>query len=117
MALFRPNTDCVIVLPGERDGYGQMQPGSRVKERCFLARVQRRSEKSTVRADSSASRGAAQENLITGQVLLAATTRAVIGAIVEAHNLKLKIVGMGERANLRGQLDHYVADVAWSAQE
>ncbi|MDR9847021.1 hypothetical protein [Herbaspirillum huttiense] len=63
-------------------------------------------EKSSVRADSSASRGNAMENEATSVILLAPKTQARIDDIIEVAGSKLRIMGRQPRYDVTGRLDH-----------
>ena len=60
--MFRPNQNCQIQKSsGKTDVYGMPVPGRKVNERLAVIELNLMAVKSSVRADSSASRGNAQE--------------------------------------------------------
>jgi hypothetical protein len=106
--MFRPTLPCKIQLAsGKNDVRGQPIPGVLVAEKCAIVKLVISNEKSSVRADSSASRGNAQEMEATSVILLGAATRARIDdiIIVAGHQLRIKSMQMRYDASMR--LDHY----------
>lgn len=117
MSLFRPNLDCVVVQSSGKDVYGQPKPATRFKERCAVVRLQTTSLKSSVRADSSASRGSAQELVADTLLLLSKNTHARIDDVIEVAGKKLRVIGIHPRYDLLGALDHHeVEAMTWRIQ-
>lgn len=104
--LFIPNQRCVIVKMGDMDVYGQKHVVSRITEECAILRSKSISTKSSVRADSSASRGNARELTADYWMILMPNTQAEIGDLIEFGGLRLKIVFMHPRYSIRGEHDH-----------
>ncbi|WKZ86340.1 hypothetical protein N5B55_05140 [Ralstonia pickettii] len=117
--MFRPNKTCIVTLASSKsDVYGRPLPGRKVRERCSVVFLNQRQQQTSVRADSSASRGNAQEAAADAKLLFATTTKAAINDIVEVAGAVLKISGMHPRFNVRGDLDHYEVDAhIWSQDE
>ncbi len=106
--MFLPNQNCRIQLSsGKTDVYGQPTPSTFVRERCTVVKLVITNEKSSIRADSSASRGNAMELEAESVILLPKTTKARIDDIIEVENCKLRIMGLSPRRDLQGRLDHY----------
>lgn len=115
--MFRPNTNCVIGKTGSVDVYGQRATGKLYKERCAVVTFEIQNIQSSVRADSSASRGAAQEEVANVVVLLSKTTVAAIEDTLTVAGRTLKIATIEPRFNVLGKLDHYrVKCETWSKQ-
>lgn len=114
--MFRPNLPCRIQLSsGKNDVYAQPIPGSQVSERCAVVKLIISNEKSSVRADSSASRGNAMEEEAMSVILLQSTTKANIDDIVEVSGVKLRIKAKHARYDVSGRLDHYeIQATFWS---
>lgn len=105
--MFIPNQKCRIQLSsGKTDVHGQPLPGRYVTEGCSVVKLVVTNEKSSVRADSSASRGNAMENEANSVILLAAKTQARIDDIIEVAGHKLRIMGRQPRYDVTGRLDH-----------
>lgn len=114
--MFKPNLTCRIqIASGKTDVYAQPLPARYVTERCSIVRLQAVNVKSSVRADSSASRGSARELEVDSVILLTAGTKAGIDDVIEITGFKLKISGMFPRHDANGRLDHYqVQATIWS---
>lgn len=114
--MFRPNLNCRIQLAsGKNDVHGQPIPGRFVRERCAVVKLIISNEKSSVRADSSASRGNAMEEEAVSVILLQTITQAKIDDIIEVSGVKLRIVGRQPRYDVNGRLDHYeIHATMWS---
>lgn len=106
--MFRPNQDCVILRSsGKTDVFGMPLPGQRVKERCSVIQLNIRNEKSSVRADTSASRGNARELQVDAKFLLTKTTKAEIDDVIEFGSESFRVAQKFPRHDTQGRLDHY----------
>ncbi|MFK3740964.1 hypothetical protein [Massilia sp. TN1-12] len=106
--MFKPNLRCRIQLSsGENDVYGQPIPGRFVNERCAVVKLEISNEKTSVRADSSASRGNAIEEEVVSIILLTNKTKAEKDDIIEVSGVKLRIAARHPRFDVTGRLDHY----------
>lgn len=116
--MFSPNNFCRIQLAsGKSNIYGQPVPGVWVREQCSIVRMPIANEKSSVRADSSASRGNAMELQVDAVILLTTRTRASIDDVVEFAGVKLRVVSKEPRIDAGGRLDHYEIKLTmWSAK-
>lgn len=114
--MFRPNQTCTIrVASGRTDVYGQPLAATRVRERCAVVRLITTNQPSSVRADSSASRGAAKELVSDSLILLAKTTSANIDDLIEIQGATLRILSKHPRFGTTGALDHYeITASVWS---
>jgi uncharacterized Zn finger protein len=108
--MFLPNAKCRIQLStGETNLYGQPKPGRWITEPCTVVKLILKTEHTSVRADTSASRGNAEELLADAKVLLAAHSQAKIGDVIELEGALLRITGMEYRRDAMGRLDHLEA--------
>ena len=106
--MFRPNLNCTLYnADGTHDLYGRPQPTVKARERCAIVKLITRSDKSSVRADSSGSRGSAHEEIADAVLLFTKTTAADIDDVVEVQGVWLLITGKFPRVSLGGKLDHY----------
>jgi len=113
--MFLPNKTCRIQLSAGKDVYGQPKPGRYVTERCAIVKLVITSDKTSVRADSSASRGNSKETEANSVILLAPTTEAKIDDIIDVAGARLQIVGKSPQHDVTGRLDHYeVIAQIWS---
>jgi hypothetical protein len=114
--MFKPNLRCRIqIASGKNDVYGQPIPGRFVNERCAVVKMEISNEKTSVRADSSASRGNAIEEEVVSIILLTSKTQANKDDIIEVAGVKLRIVARHPRFDVTGRLDHYqISATMWS---
>lgn len=116
MSLFLPNLDCTIVHSTGHDVYGQVLVGASYPERCAIIELKSVAVKTPVRADSSASRGAAEELQIKAEILLTASTVAKMEDLILINGLSLRIDSMFPRHSIEGVLDHYqITAIEWGA--
>lgn len=105
--LFNPNATCVIIKNEGYNAYGeQIFAKEGVTENCAVLNAKRSVKKSSVRADSSASRGNAQEVIADFWLILEQDTVAEIDDLIEIHGTRVKIVDMIPRYGLDGHHDH-----------
>jgi len=115
--MFRPNLSCVVYTNLSNDIYGKPSLSGAVNERCAIVSKTLSSVKSTLRADTSASRGNAREAHADVHILLTANTKAKINDVIEVSGTKIQVTKMEERRSLLGRVDHYEAiGIYWSSQ-
>lgn len=102
-----PNLDCRVYKKGEADLYGQPQLGRAIAERCAVVKLKHDSQHTTVRADSGASRGHADEFVATSKILLMPTTTAELDDKLEVHGIAMRVISKWPRFDVAGRLDHY----------
>lgn len=113
--MLMPNQICLLVKSGGNDVYGQPKPGIRSRERCSIVKMPSLDVKSSIRADSSASRGNAHELQTNGVVLLTASTSALMHDLLIIRGQTVKITGVHPRYSAAGNLDHFEMTVSiWS---
>ena len=106
--MFNPNHKCVIrVASGKTNVYGEPTPASLSYEDCAVVMLDVQSKKTSVRADSSGTRGAAEEFESNIKILLAKTTKASIKDFMEVQGILFSITSKMPRLNLAGVVDHY----------
>src|SRR5690349_13441653 len=103
MAVY-PNVDCVIEHPaGDPDTYGQLAEGVPVSVKCAVVKLEQSSEKSSVRADTSASRGNANEITAAARLLFLPPVEIGLDDIVIIRGIKLKVVNVHTRFDVFGR--------------
>ena len=97
---------------GTYDKFGNERIGPERSAVCAIVKLVQRSEKSTVRADSSGSRGAAQE-LVTDAVLLFKPFYTINhDDCIRIGNTRLRVTGVTPRFLITGGIDHYQVECA-----
>lgn len=113
--LMQPKVPCVITKSGETDMYGQEVLGVSVRTKCGVVRLDASSIKTSVRADSSASRGNASEVIASARLLFSPKENVEIGDKIDVSGVELKAVGVFPRHTIVGVLDHIQVDAeAWA---
>ena len=106
--MFRANQNCLVhVASGKTDVYGMPLPGLKYKERCAVIKMNIKSAKSAVRADTSATRGNAQELETDTVLLMNKNTRASIDDNIEMAGHQFRVNAIQPRYDLLGALDHF----------
>jgi len=116
--MFKPNISCrVHRSSGASDVYGQPLPTTIINERCAVINLDLKSLRTTVRADSSASRGAASEEVLNAFLLMTKNTQVQIDDVVEVTGIKIRVMRKFPRHSLKGVLDHYeIGGTIWSEE-
>ena len=106
-----PNIDCLITKAGEKkDMYGQEIQGEIIPSLCAVVRLDVAKMKSSVRADSSASRGNADERVAMARLLFAPHTNIEIDDKVTVHGIDLQAISVFPRHDMEGNIDHFQVD-------
>lgn len=97
------------------DVHGQSIPGETKTIQCAVVKIESKQVKTSVRTDSSASRGFAQEAAVSARLLFPKGAAVTEGDLIEIRNYKLKVTGEFPRYSVNGALDHRQVDAeAWS---
>ncbi len=89
------------------DRYGQAALGVAVDQRCAIVKLKNEMVHTTVRADSSQSRGHGDEFVSNNKVLIQGDTIAALGDQLVILGFKIKITGMHPRLDVSGRIDHH----------
>lgn len=104
--MFRPNTFCFVKERTGFDAWGKETHGNRRRVSCSVVRLKSSRVKTSVRADSSASRGRGQEIESDSILLLPPSVEIKTGDLIEIMGLTLEVVGIEIRLNIMGRHDH-----------
>ena len=88
------------------DQYGTPQYNQVTGERCAVVHLIDRSVKTSVRADSSASRGASDEYQATAKLLFPKTSQVEVEDRIEVNGVSLSVLTREPRYTADGRLDH-----------
>jgi hypothetical protein len=112
--LLKPNE---VVMHKTAIGYnehGQPAFDAGRKIKCRVVRYRKSSVKTSVRADSSASRGRAEEILYDAIVLFDHNSSVAIDDLIVIFGETMRIEVIEPRLNVAGKLDHYETKLnAW----
>lgn len=89
--------------------------GAKISERCAIVKLINSVEKTTVRADSSASRGSSKEYLADAVLLMLASSKVQLGDVVTVAGANVQVIAKFPRYDVNGRLDHLeVHAMRWS---
>lgn len=115
MALFKPNLTCQVRTPNGKNAYGEETLGPPTLVPCAIIYLRSAVRESSVRADSSPSRGAAREKVIEAKLLTVANAAVKLDDQIEVAGYKLRVSSVFPRHDLEGVLDHYEIEATiWS---
>ncbi len=109
--MFIPNVPCKFVRRLGTSIYGKPQFGSASPGMCGIVRLEQMSEQTSVRADSSASRGSAMEDKIMSRILVPADTHLKTGDQVQLAGFTLVVQSVWPRYGVDGHMDHWQLDL------
>lgn len=108
--MFRPNLKCKLATYEKADGYGKRQYGPWKTVPCAIVKLVQESKKTSVRTDSSATRGTAQEILANARLLFPKYVSLKPGDRVSILGFELTVVSVFPRHNVLGNQDHWEID-------
>lgn len=110
--MFRANRTCLFRTKSkEYDKYGQAKFSAPIKVRFALVRFDTKVEDTTVRADSSATRGNIKEYVASGRILVEKGFQPNWGDMVFFDNKTFYVKEVEPRYNVLGKIDHYECDL------
>ena len=104
--MFRGNIPCTIT---RKKGYtvsGEQTFFAPVASRCSVVTLETKAQHTTVRADSSATRGFAEESVTEAKLLFGATTKLEIDDKITVDGLNVRVYRIFPRRTANGLLDH-----------
>lgn len=105
--MFLPNTTCWLHRrSGAPNRRGEYDYAPRVITPCSVVKLNLKTDHTSVRADSSASRGKAEEEQGDARLLFPANTVIAAGDIVEVEGEGIRATEIFPRRNVLGVLDH-----------
>jgi hypothetical protein len=109
--VFIPNRIAFIRRKGSTDMYGQYTFGQKEAIHYALVRYDTSVQDSTVRADSSATRGNIKEYHASGRILVHKMHKPKHGDLVVVEGKVFQIKEVEPRFNVLGILDHWEVDL------
>lgn len=107
MAIFFPNLDATLQRKSGFDIYGQPVWGPAVPIRIAVIRFAFSAQKTSVRADSSASHGRSEEDVANTIVLTRPEVTVAHGDRMVVEGIAHEVVGFFPRRDLQGVLRHH----------
>jgi hypothetical protein len=113
--ILRPRTRCVVSPTRGHDVLGKELLGDSFDALCAVVKINTQHSKTSVRADSSASRGAAEEVTVAARLLFAPSVAIKKGDRVVVADIAVRVTEVMPRIGLDGRLDHNQVDgVVWA---
>lgn len=110
--MFRPNTYCYVYQRSdEQDAYAQFTYSQPIKTPCSVTQMDLKVAKTSVRADSSASRGRAEEEIGMARLLFLPNAVLREGDIVTIDGNALEVMRIFQRHDVNGKVDHLQVDL------
>lgn len=109
--MFIPNIVGLLSRKTGDDLYGQGVFGPAKPVQCAVVHAQHVAQKTPVRADSSASRGNAEEEIAVAKFLFAKTVSIAIDDKFVALGMTMRVMKAEARLDVNGLLDHYEVEL------
>lgn len=107
MTKLSPSVPAIHRQQGGYDISGQPVLSGPMPIQVAIVEFNRNSVKTSVRADSSASRGRAEESTIVGTVLVLPNVKIDTGDLINVEGQNCEVASVIPRRNLQGVLCHY----------
>lgn len=105
--MFRPNTICHILRKNaKRDIHGKESFQDPVMAPCAIVHLAHAVEPTSIRADSSASRGSADQETLAAKILFPPHIRLVKGDVIRAQGFLVEVVSIQPRLDIFGKVEH-----------
>jgi hypothetical protein len=109
--MFRPNATGQIAKKSGYDKFGRKVAEDFVDCPYAPVNMKLNSQKTSVRADSSASRGQSDELTSAARILLPIYIRPAIGDLFSADGINYEIISVHPRRSIAGLMDHFECDL------
>lgn len=107
MPVIKMNVPCTVIENLGADQYGMPKYGVMFKTVCAVVKLVESKQHTTVRADSGATRGHADEIVADAILLMPKQREPQIGSKLVVRGASLRIVSRQPRLDVMGRLDHY----------
>lgn len=112
--MYRPNTTGMLSRADAKNEFAERSYSDPVEVACAVVFLKTMIVKTTVRSDSSATRGNAEELTAQAKVLFSPSTDVKMNDKFEKDGVALRVVGVQPRRAVTGKLDHIEVDMeAW----
>jgi hypothetical protein len=109
--MFIPNSRGILYPLIGMNGDGEPLYGNGQTVRCAVAMLNSVVKKTSVRADSSGSRGASEETSLASEIMFPANVTPKIDDKFAVAGFKMHVTQVSPCYNVAGQLDHYEAQL------
>ena len=105
--MFIPNTKCQFYKRTGNTLYGKAAYAPPVTLPCGIVQLQVKTATTSVRSDTTGSRGAAQDDTAQSKILFPASATLVQGDLVKFNQFQLIVASVQPRLAISGQVDHW----------
>lgn len=109
--MFIPNTFGLLARRTTRNIHSEWSYGVAKRVPCAIVHLTKGAEKTTVRADSSASRGNAEESVAAAKILFPTSVNIQVNDRFEIKGVYLRVVKIEPRNDVLGRHDHNEIDL------
>ena len=109
--MFVPNTTCQLYTRSDTQNlYGGYTYNDPITVPCAIVSMDLKVSKTSVRADSSASRGRAEEEVGSARLLFPASTAVKEGDLASVDGYPIEVIRIFSRHDVLGNIDHLQID-------
>jgi len=101
------NVPCKVSVKTSNDVYGAPKFSVPVPSVCAIVKLMGKVQHSTVRADSGATRGHADELVADAVLLLSKKIQPEFDSVITLRGMQLRVISVRHRMDVMGRLDHY----------
>ena len=109
--MFIPNNKVVVEFFVGTDAFGKKQYSLPKEISCGIVYLRHANQKTSVRTDSSATRGSAKEDFNSSRILFPSNVRLSFGDKVSINGFKMTVSKVHPRYSIPGRLDHWEVDL------
>lgn len=107
MPVFTRNVLCRVTPYVGTDVYGAPVAGATRTEKCAVVKLTQTTQHTTVRADSGATRGHADEEVADAVLLFSKQSTIGLGDHVVVSGVSLRVASIRQRFDVMSRLDHF----------
>ncbi|MPS48547.1 hypothetical protein [Methylobacillus sp.] len=110
MPIVKLRVPCTIYRRSKTDRYGQPALAVGKPTKCAVVLLSRGKQASTVRSDSSATRGHAEEPIANCKLLLAPNEDIDAGDVIAVNTQRVMVTGVSPQYSISGRVDHLLVE-------
>lgn len=113
--MLNSNATCQIRRMSGTDVYGRPNFDAPVTERCAIIKLRGEIRRESPRAENSGDRSHGEEFVSSNEILLDGKTIARLGDQINIRGYLIRIIGMRDRMDVNGRIDHFeVSGALWA---
>lgn len=106
MPVITMRVPCVVKSRTGNNGFGEAVYSAPRQAKCAVLKLEKARQHSTVRADSSGTRGHAEEYIAEGRLLMKKNDPIKVDDYIEVNGLTLRVLSVRPRYNVFSKIDH-----------